>query len=639
NGTSEVVRAFLRGYFDGDGYCSAAPTVSTASQRLAEEVMQLLLGLGVYASIRRRRTDRLPAFLVTAWDTPAFAREVGFTDYGFTKDRALQRLLKLQRNTNVDIVPGVGRLLRRAARRVSVRTSRRDAWCHISAYYGDRKPSYHMLRSLLEAPEALPACDERDELQRIVNDHYAWSQVESRRPSVRRRIDCEVEEQHTFIGNGLVNHNTVIAGSIISRAAMNGERVLFLAHRRELINQAYRKLLDFGLPAAAVGVMMASDPRRRPGAPVQVASVDTLRSRAKPSADLVFTDECHRALSQTHRGIAAHYPNARHIGLTATPYRADGKGLGDAYDELLLVASPRQLIDEGFLVEPRIFTVPYSQRPDLSKVKISNGDYAADALEQAVDRTALVGNIVEHWLEHAAGIRTVVFAVSVAHSRHIAERFRAAGITAEHLDGMTPTLERDAILKRLDRGETLVVSGVGVLAEGWDQPSVKCAILARPTKSTGLYLQQAGRILRPWQNQPAIILDHGGCALEHGLPQDDREFSLEGRKKRTKTQLDSPVRECPSCNAVLAINSRICPECGYQLLAERDLPEEAAGKLVEVSAESFAPARKRSNATEFRTTLDALRNAARSGNRVSWELIDRTRTTSPPSQQQSLAFE
>jgi superfamily II DNA or RNA helicase len=435
---------------------------------------------------------------------------------------------------------------------------------------------------------------------------------------------------------------TILASSVIVSAVSEGRRVLFLAHRRELINQAYRKLLEFGLPAPAVGVLMAKDPRRRPGALVQVASVDTLRNRAKPGADLVFTDECHRSLSNTYVQIARDYPNALHIGLTATPYRADGKGLGDAYDELIVVASPRQLIDEGFLVEPRVFTVPYAKRPDLSKVKISKGDYAVDALEQAVDRAGLVGNIVEHWLEHAPGIRTVVFPVSVAHSKHIVERFVGAGVRAEHLDGATPTAERDAILARVDSGETLVVSSVGVLSEGWDQPSVKCAILARPTKSTGLYLQQAGRILRPWQNQPAIILDHGGCALEHGLPQDTREFSLEGRKKRKSTESLSTVRECPSCNAVLSINTRLCPVCGYQLVVERELPQEEAGKLVEVQADTWKSKPKFPSRTspdsEYRATVDTLRMAARLGGRVSWDELDRTRGPSPPEAQQFLPF-
>ena len=315
--------------------------------------------------------------------------------------------------------------------------------------------------------------------------------------------------------------------------------------------------------------------------------MDTLRNRAKPLADVVFVDECHRATAKSYRGIAEHYPDAVHLGLTATPFRANGEGLTDAYDDLLVVASPRQLIDEGHLVEPRVFTVPTEALPDLSAVRVKRGDYDQRALAEAVDSKTLVGNLVEHWFRHAEGVRTVAFAVSVAHSVHITEQFRMAGVAAEHLDGNTPTPERDAILARLQSGETRVVSNCGVLCEGWDQPAVKCAILARPTRSTGLYLQQAGRILRPWNGTRAIILDHGGCVLEHGLPQDDRPFTLEGSKKRRNGKGAAPVRTCPSCFAVLPLALRVCPECDEVLSEQADVPEECDGTLVEVRPEDL----------------------------------------------------
>jgi DNA repair protein RadD len=297
---------------------------------------------------------------------------------------------------------------------------------------------------------------------------------------------------------------TTIAAWIIMRAFGRGQRVLFCAHRRELISQSYNRLMQIGIPKEMLSIMMSTDKRGRPGAPVTVASVDTLRNRDNPPADIVFVDECHRALAPTYRNISRHYSQAIHLGLTATPYRADGKGLKDAYDELLVVSSPQELIDHGYLVCPRVFA---AKAPELAGIKIKQGDYDASALADAVDTKILIGNIVEHWQRLASGLRTVAFATSVQHSRNIAAQFVEHGIKAEHLDGTTPTDERDAILGRLDSGETLVVSNCGVLGEGWDQPSCKCAILARPTKSTGLYLQQAGRILRPWQGQVAIILD------------------------------------------------------------------------------------------------------------------------------------
>lgn len=411
---------------------------------------------------------------------------------------------------------------------------------------------------------------------------------------------------------------TVVASHIVSNAVTKGSRVLFVAHRRELIKQAWCKLVRNGLAPEQVGVVMAGvspgsaelfacDPltlpddelwarfaRRRPMAPVQVASIDTLRNRNKPPADVVIVDEAHRALAKSYTDLRAAYPDAWHLGLTATPYRADGRGLGDAYDDLVVVASPRLLIDAGALVEPRIFTVPASSLPDLSAVHSRGGDYKEEELERAVDQGLLVGNIVEHWLRRANGVRTVAFACSVAHSKHITARFVEAGVTAEHLDGETPTADRDAILGRLERGETRVVSNCGVLCEGWDQPSVKCCILARPTKSMGLYLQQAGRVLRPYtdpatrQAIEALILDHAGCVVEHLPPQFDRDFSLDDApKKKKKASLSTaPVKTCGQCFAVLPTAVRVCPECGFEFPAPeaKDAPEEQAGDLVEVAS-------------------------------------------------------
>lgn len=374
-----------------------------------------------------------------------------------------------------------------------------------------------------------------------------------------------------------------IAAELARLWSQGRRRVLFVAHRRELIRQAYDRFVLNGVPESDVGVIMATDRRRRPAASVQVASIDTLRVRQKPLADIVMVDEAHRALAQSFRDLAAEYPHALHIGFTATPYRADGRGLGDAYDELHVVAGVKELIAGGYLVEPRVFTIPADKRPDLSAVRVKRGDYDERALAAAVDQSPLVGNIVEHWRRHAEGLRTFAFAVSVAHSKHIVDRFRAAGVAAEHLDGTTATDERDAVLERVARGETLVVGNCALFIEGVDVPSVKCAILARPTKSTGLYLQQAGRILRPWNGLGAVILDHGGCVLEHGLPQEERVFSLESQPRRPRDpNAGPPVRVCTGCEAVLPLATATCPECGAILVEreERDaVPEETAGEL------------------------------------------------------------
>lgn len=299
----------------------------------------------------------------------------------------------------------------------------------------------------------------------------------------------------------------------------------------------------------------------------------------------VLVHNCHHAVSRSWSEILAHYRNAGAtvIGLTATPERADGRGLDEHFDELHLVATPAELMDAGYLVRPRIFTS--EQSPDLKGVSVRGGDYAPGELARACDRPQLVGDVVAHYQRHGGGQRAVVFAAGVEHSQHFAEAFRAAGIAAEHLDGKTPTDERDAILTRLREGTTRVVSNVGVLTEGWDEPLVGCVILARPTKSLGLYLQMAGRGLRPAPGKSAMLLDHAGCWAAHGAPQDPREWSLAGRSKRGGASGGaSPLKRCPECGRMVDRVEPACPECGHEWSAAECRPlEQVEGELREVS--------------------------------------------------------
>lgn len=402
---------------------------------------------------------------------------------------------------------------------------------------------------------------------------------------------------------------TVIASAIIFSYLLAGKRVLMLAHRRELIKQAFCKLVRNGIGPDQIGIIMAGTPwkvvdaiapdpatltddelwrlyaRRRPGAPIQVGSIDTFRNHVAPPADLVIVDEAHRALAKSYCDVQLAYPHAHHLGLTATPFRADGKGLSDAYDDLVVAASFAELVDEGFLVAP--FCYGSKLKADLSGVRKSKGDYNEAELAAAVDRSELVGDIVEHWIRRGNGLATFAFAINVQHSKHLAERFNAAGIPARHVDGNTETSERDDSLAALRAGTVKVLTNCNVFTEGTDVPEVKTIILARPTLSEGLYLQQAGRGARPFEDQPFVILDHAGCCsspLFDGLPQDPRAYSLEGRKKRDKTTVRlPPVKDCPECCALVGAATRVCPGCGYVWPAEEpstDPPKEAAGELV-----------------------------------------------------------
>lgn len=389
---------------------------------------------------------------------------------------------------------------------------------------------------------------------------------------------------------------TILAASIIAGAVRKGRHALFLAHRREIVTQSWSKLLEAGIPPEQVGIIMGNGwithpadgcqfDARRPNALVQVASIQTLTKRARPPADLVFIDEAHHASARTWREISDYYiaRKAVVLGLTATPCRSDGRGLDDLFERLHIIARPSELIAGGWLVAPEVYSVP---PPDLSKVNVTGGDYDLEELGEVMDRAELVGKLVEHWRELANGRTTVVFATTVAHSQSIVGKFKAAGIEAEHIDGTTPVRDRDAILARLASGETKVVSNCQVLTEGWDLPRCKCVMLARPTQSLGLYLQMAGRGLRPWNDVPALLLDHAGCARRHGLPQTDRVWTLEGRPKgsrRSSSDTDSSVRDCPQCGRTVLRGVLACPHCGFEWDAS-EIPAETDDKLVKITA-------------------------------------------------------
>lgn len=444
---------------------------------------------------------------------------------------------------------------------------------------------------------------------------------------VRQRIGAGRRRPLLVLPTG--GGKTVIASAIVDSGYRKHSRVLFLAHRRELIRQSATKLLRAGLPAESVGIVMAGTPAkrggslfgdspldviasrraagatdpqidaelwglfcgRRPQAPIQVASIDTARGKSLGDFDLIIIDEAHRALSPSYRALVAAYPDAVILGLTATPYRADNKGLGELFDDLVPpVMTARQLAEAGYLVAPRMFGARPESLPDMSEARISGHDWNQDDVAAAADRPRLIGDAVKEWGEKAERLRTVLFAASVQHSRNCVDAFRAAGVKAEHLDGETPQAERDAILARLETGETTLVSNYGVLCEGWDMPIVAVAMLCRPTKSRGLAKQMMGRILRPHPEKPfALLLDRAQVITEHEGPLFEDDYSLDVPKRKRPGA--PSIKTCPRCFALLPAQTRVCPEtlasgepCGHVFgeVADREEPEEEAGELVEL---------------------------------------------------------
>ena len=363
---------------------------------------------------------------------------------------------------------------------------------------------------------------------------------------------------------------TVIGTTIMKQYADLWRPSLFVVHRREIVMQTSRKLREFKIPH---GIIMAGE-KERPLERVQVAAIQTLHARAirsdrmaMPEAHLVVIDEAHRACAETYRKVIEAYPNARILGLTATPCRGDGRGLGGIFDSMIELPQVPDLIAKGHLVGTRVYA---PTGPDLKGVQVRMGDYVESQLADRMNTEKLVGNIVVHWLKHGEGRKTVVFAVNVGHSVHIRDEFVKCGVRAEHIDGSTPKAERDETLSRLARGEIDVVVNCMVLTEGWDMPDVGCCILARPTKQIGLYRQMLGRVLRPAPGKKdAIILDHSGAVFRLGFAEDRVEWTLDpdkGATNRTQAKREASggdrIVECSQCSAMRE-GGKECPCCGF----------------------------------------------------------------------------
>jgi superfamily II DNA or RNA helicase len=362
---------------------------------------------------------------------------------------------------------------------------------------------------------------------------------------------------------------TIIGADLIETATRAGKRVLVLAHRREIIQQTAAKLAQC---AIFPGIVMA-DVKSRPREPVQVASIQTLWMRAKqrkislPPADLLVVDECHHAPAMTYTKIIDNYPDAVLLGLTATPCRGDGRGLGSIFDTMVECPQVPDLIKLGFLVPTRTYA-PVD--PDLKGVRTRHGDFVESELAERMDRQELVGDIITHWHKYGERRKSVAFAVNVAHSIHIRDEFIRSGVRCEHIDGATPKLERDATLARLASGEIEVVSNCMVLTEGWDMPEAGCCILARPTKKMGLYRQMIGRVLRPAEGKPnAIVLDHSGAVFRHGFVEDPVAWTLDPDRhaeNRTHSARErehgSRLLECTACGSV-RVAGEPCSYCGF----------------------------------------------------------------------------
>lgn len=397
---------------------------------------------------------------------------------------------------------------------------------------------------------------------------------------------------------------------------------LALAHRQELVSQMSLTLAENGIlhrilgsttlikEISALHIKKYGQSFHSNDALDGVMGVDTLISWCKTNkynirnylnrVGQIIIDEAHHVVNGNKWGKAVlECPNAILLGVTATPWRGDGKGLDGVFQTMVQGVDMRWLIDHGFLSEYKVFNC--TSDIDFEALKTGgSGDYTKDSMKKAVQGSHIVGDVVKEYIKHASGLQGITFTTDLETAAQISQQYNASGVPAEVVSSKTPLNSRYSIIEKFREGGLMQLVNVDIFGEGFDLPAIKCVSLARPTESLNLHIQQCGRALRKIPNvtTKAVILDHVNNIGRLNLPDAKRNWSLQGRSKRSKGEDDGaiPTKECSECTAVYPRNELECPECGYrEIPAERSTPEQVDGDLTELSPEVLAQMR---NATE-----------------------------------------
>lgn len=406
---------------------------------------------------------------------------------------------------------------------------------------------------------------------------------------------------------------TVLAAALIQILFNAGKRVIFAVHRIDLIKQTAGTFEKFGIPFSYIAAGYHFNPYHR----VYIASILTLKNRlGKIPADYIFVDEAHLSAAAGWAAVAAHYKEAgaKLIGLTGSPERLDGKPLGDVWDKMVMGPSVRWLIDNGHLSRYRAFAP--KGVVDTSGLHIRKGEFVQAEVDLLMEGKAVIAGAAKHWRAKADGLRTIAFTPSVERARQYAEEFSALGIPSVALDAETPQHERAAAFNAFADRKLMVIFNCALFCEGFDlaaqvnrDVTIECVMQLSPTQSLAKHLQQLGRGLRK-KEYPAILLDMVGNLERLGLPDDDREWSLDGKKK-VKREVEAMT--CDECFATHP-PAPVCPECGYRYPKKEVAGgggraiEEVDHELEEIDIEAMRRERAREQA--MAGTLDELVNLA-----------------------------
>lgn len=407
---------------------------------------------------------------------------------------------------------------------------------------------------------------------------------------------------------------TFVFSWIAQQAVVRSGEVLILVHRRRLVMQSSAALDGLGVEHGLIapGHTQTDDD-------VQVASVQTLVRRLKKikiNPSLIIIDEAHHAVAGSWRKIIEAFPNARLLGVTATPCRLDGKGLGveagGLFDAMVKGPTMSWLIDNEFLAPYRVFAPPVQF--STKKVPKRGGDWVAGELAKRVDKPTITGDAVEHYKRICNGLPGIAFCCNVVHTKNVAAEFNARGVPAAVLTGEMSAAEQEAAMMDLETRKISVLVTCEIVSEGFDLPMVVVVIMLRSTESLTLYLQQAGRALRWLKGKVAIILDHVGNTEKHGMPCEDREWTLDGvlkRKQGDGEETGPKFRQCEKCFFCFPLIPT-CPNCGHEVNMMDNTPDFVEGELVELTAgELAAKRRKRSREEGDCRSLDDLKALAK----------------------------
>lgn len=349
---------------------------------------------------------------------------------------------------------------------------------------------------------------------------------------------------------------SVITADMAKRTTDNEKRVLFVVHRKELCQQIEETFRNYGVNMDLCMVAMVQTISRR------LAKI--------PEPKLIITDENHHCIANTYRKIYETFPEAYCVGVTATPVRLNGGGLGDVNDKLIIGVSAKWLIENKFLA-PYDYYAP--ALIDCAKIKTKKGDFDSSQVEDIMLENAVFGDVIKYYRKLSDNKKAVCYCPTVKYSKAMAEQFRNAGIPSEHIDGSTDKKERERIISDFRNGKILILCNVDLISEGFDVPDCNTAILLRPTKSLTLYIQQSMRCMRYKENKRAVIIDHVGNVHRFGLPDTDREWSLESTTKKKKSaETEIKVRQCTECFYTHA-PAPVCPKCGHRYAEEKKREE------------------------------------------------------------------